>query len=769
MDTILELLFEASIRTIVIAVAVSCILWAMRVKSPAVAHRAWTGVLLIMLCLPVLSLWAPRLALPLLPSTSIRQGDLEHPIALSNQALKGKIAAWERDRTKGSFPSESPVPESMRKQPPAELGISPITLVLVVYFIGFCFFAVRLLTGMLLSYKLGRNAQRSDRGFYHSRCIVPLTIGLFRRRILLPVDSTHWNPDKLEAVLAHESEHVRRHDPLVAWLGLLNRCIYWFHPLTWWLCGKLTALAEQACDESVLAKGHDSGAYAEYLLEFARSVREKRVLVPLWGSPFHGSKLAFRIRRIVMSARTPSISRGRLIAVTALCVFATLVPAVGELSRAHASPPRLIPAISTALPSLRGSLPQPNQARVQAVPTSGSSLPNAPQKPVPPDVEASQSKLSNSDFSNSSDKSLYEKGLNLLERRLYKEARQVFEKLNATFPDSRFEAPSSLAIAAIADSFYNEGGAENMHQAEDNYKDFIVFFPTDAKAQDAALKIIVFNVKRMHSNDSNQQYAKARIAFQRFLEKYPDSDYVPIARQYLGDISEYLAGGDFEVAHFYADKSNSIGSLSRLKTIIDNYPNYSRIDEVNQLYKTLSTAKQQQEGQPKQDLTGYKLANLELKGAALFDPEKLKDVLPIKNGDPFDPKLMKEGLESIQQMFSNLGYIDFTYTPQMDISHNKKTVSCSFLLVQGRQYFVQNINIYGIGSDEDGKEMRAALHSAGLKEKMVFSPRLLDKAMQSLNGLLDSKNLSLKDYEFKRSSQITGTGDIIIRLHPKGR
>jgi hypothetical protein len=140
-----------------------------------------------------------------------------------------------------------------------------------------------------------------------------------------------------------------------------------------------------------------------------------------------------------------------------------------------------------------------------------------------------------------------------------------------------------------------------------------------------------------------------------------------------------------------------------------------------------------QEGQLKQDLTGYKVANLELKGLILFDPEKLKDTLHIRNGDPFDPQQIKEGMKLIQQLFSNLGYIDFTYTPQIVINQNEKTVSASILLVPGRQYFVETINLYGVESDENAKEIRSKLRAAGLNEKTVFNPKQLDKAIKDLN------------------------------------
>jgi hypothetical protein len=67
MDTILGILIESSVRSTIIFAAMACILWGMRVKSPVIRHRAWTGVLVVMLFLPCISLWAPRIAVPILP------------------------------------------------------------------------------------------------------------------------------------------------------------------------------------------------------------------------------------------------------------------------------------------------------------------------------------------------------------------------------------------------------------------------------------------------------------------------------------------------------------------------------------------------------------------------------------------------------------------------------------------------------------------------------------------------------------------------------
>lgn len=55
MDTVLGILSESSVRAVVIAAAMACVLRGMRVKAPAFCHRAWTGVLIYMLLFPLVA------------------------------------------------------------------------------------------------------------------------------------------------------------------------------------------------------------------------------------------------------------------------------------------------------------------------------------------------------------------------------------------------------------------------------------------------------------------------------------------------------------------------------------------------------------------------------------------------------------------------------------------------------------------------------------------------------------------------------------------
>jgi len=176
------------------------------------------------------------------------------------------------------------------------------------------------------------------------------------------------------------------------------------------------------------------------------------------------------------------------------------------------------------------------------------------------------------------DKTLFETGTEYLNKSQYIKARLAFQTLINTYPDSELAADTYLAIG---DSFYTEGGTENLLQAEDQYKNFIIFFPTHPKGADAQMKIVSLRMKMMRSPDRDQTHSVAALrAISEMLEKFPDSDYIPIARQFKTEVEENLAQADLAVGAFYADKKrNYLGAKSRFKEIVERYPNFSQMDE----------------------------------------------------------------------------------------------------------------------------------------------------------------------------------------------
>ncbi len=95
--------------------------------------------------------------------------------------------------------------------------------------------------------------------------------GIFRPVLLLPSDiADRLSPAQLQLVIAHELVHVERHDNFWAALHAFVQALFWFHPMVWWMAGRLVADREKACDEAVLARGADAEEYAASILAVCR-------------------------------------------------------------------------------------------------------------------------------------------------------------------------------------------------------------------------------------------------------------------------------------------------------------------------------------------------------------------------------------------------------------------------------------------------------------------------------------------------------------------
>jgi hypothetical protein len=201
-----------------------------------------------------------------------------------------------------------------------------------IYSAGLLAFALRLAYGYLLARRLVRAsrplAQFGGEGVRESaRIRVPLTVGFLRPAILLPAGWEAWDADRLHAVLVHERAHVQRADWAIALVAGANRCVFWFHPLAWWLVRQLGTLAEQACDDAALPQVSSRECYAGTLLAMAAAVRgEGRVMWDAMAMAKHG-EVGMRVERILDEARriSPGMSRVRWCAL-ALCGLPLVYP-----------------------------------------------------------------------------------------------------------------------------------------------------------------------------------------------------------------------------------------------------------------------------------------------------------------------------------------------------------------------------------------------------------------------------------------------------------
>jgi len=101
--------------------------------------------------------------------------------------------------------------------------------------------------------------------------IEPGIVGIWHPTITIPVGlSTELARAEFEAILLHELAHAKRLDNLSSSFVHCLVCLFWFHPLLWWIEGKLIAEREIACDEMVVRYGADPAEYVAGILKVCR-------------------------------------------------------------------------------------------------------------------------------------------------------------------------------------------------------------------------------------------------------------------------------------------------------------------------------------------------------------------------------------------------------------------------------------------------------------------------------------------------------------------
>ena len=186
-----------------------------------------------------------------------------------------------------------------------------------------------------LAQRLGVN--RSIQLLQSTLIEVPTVIGWLRPVILLPASCvTGLTPGQLEAIIAHELAHIRRHDYLVNLLQSIIETLLFYHPAVWWVSRRIRDERENCCDDLAVEMSGDLVGYARALatLEELRPASAQLMLAA------GGAPLLQRIRRL---AGQPERSAGRaswpVAGIALLLVLGIL--AAGRMEHHAAAAPQL--------------------------------------------------------------------------------------------------------------------------------------------------------------------------------------------------------------------------------------------------------------------------------------------------------------------------------------------------------------------------------------------------------------------------------------------
>ncbi|HEX4948532.1 MAG TPA: M56 family metallopeptidase [Blastocatellia bacterium] len=284
------LYLDAACKTTMLLLVLCGVLGLLPKTTAATKHWWWTAAVVACLGLPLCTALLPAWRLPLLPS-SLAQNTARQPVTNTPIVPVKYAPQWEAMMME---------PSSTRAEAPASFDWS--IWLAALWALGAGLVVAQSVVGLIVVARMKINAQplqdeawqallreeartlglQSRVHLYLSEQVaVPLTTGLFRSCVLLPVAALQWPQTQLRTVLLHELAHIKRRDCLTQMLANLACALYWWNPLLWLAARQMRRLRERACDDEVLAAGTRASDYANCLVNVAQSVPRAKYTAPV--------------------------------------------------------------------------------------------------------------------------------------------------------------------------------------------------------------------------------------------------------------------------------------------------------------------------------------------------------------------------------------------------------------------------------------------------------------------------------------------------------
>jgi beta-lactamase regulating signal transducer with metallopeptidase domain len=302
----------------------------LRVSNPHILTAVWRLVLIVSLLMPFLAGWAtfpvPSAALPIRQVHQILATEpvifLAPSLARGLPAVRSPIIDW-------------------------HIVCSSI------YFLVAAVLLLRLLIGAALTWKLCRSAVPVREDWTMGRDVrvsaavnVPV---IFGATILVPASYAGWDALERRAVMTHEYSHIRNGDFYFLILASINKAVFWFSPLAWWLSSRIAYLAEARSDAAAIEDIEDRVRYAEILLGFGSRTGRATTSLAMAGT----KTVSLRVESLLAETMLPKEMNWKSWSVVVVCIIPLAAITVGAVAQ--------MPSVTLERTASITPLPTPDQ------------------------------------------------------------------------------------------------------------------------------------------------------------------------------------------------------------------------------------------------------------------------------------------------------------------------------------------------------------------------------------------------------------------------
>ena len=166
----------------------------------------------------------------------------------------------------------------------------------------------------------------------------------------------------------------------------------------------------------------------------------------------------------------------------------------------------------------------------------------------------------------------------------------------------------------------------------------------------------------------------------------------------------------------------------------------------------------------------YRLGKLSFTDVKLFrSATVLERVFQMRQGDIFNIKNLRDGMENLKKLYGEFGYIDFVGEPNFEFreADDPPQIDLNLSVDEGKQFFVRRINFAGNTTTRDKVIRRELL----LDEGDMFNTRLWDLSVLRLNQLGYFEPIREEDEDATdiRRDTRQGVVDLTLKVKERGK